>query len=49
MKHYQIWASGFSYCFNEYARSKKQARIQFLKKFELDTIPKWWVILQKFN
>lgn len=40
MKHYHIWASGFSYCLDEYATSKKQARIQFLKRWELERMPK---------
>lgn len=39
IKHYQIWASGFAYCVDEYATSKKQARLQFLKRWELSRMP----------
>jgi hypothetical protein len=39
MKHYLIWASGFAYCVDEYATSKAQARLQFLKRWDLTRMP----------
>ena len=39
MKHYHIWAAGFSYCVDEYAQNKKAARIQFLKRWDLSRMP----------
>jgi hypothetical protein len=39
MKHYLIWASGFAYCVDEYATNKKQARLQFLARWDLTRMP----------
>lgn len=39
MKHYFIWASGFAYCVDEYAKSKAEARKQFLKRWDLSRMP----------
>ena len=39
MKHYHIWASGFAYCVDEYASSKKKAIEQFKKRWELKRMP----------
>lgn len=40
MKHYLIWTSGFAYCVDEYAPSKAQARQQFLKRWDLERMPR---------
>jgi hypothetical protein len=39
MKHYLIWASGFAYCVDEYASSKKKAIQQFKKRWDLKRMP----------
>jgi hypothetical protein len=39
MKHYFIWASGFAYCVDEYATSKKQALQQFKSRWGFNRMP----------
>jgi hypothetical protein len=39
MKHYQIWASGFCYCVDEYATSKQKAKEQFKKRWGFNRMP----------
>ena len=39
MRHYLIWASGFAYCLDEYATSKKEAIKQFKTRWELKRMP----------
>ena len=39
MKHYHIWASGFAYCVDEYATSKKVAIAQFKKRWDFKRMP----------
>jgi len=39
MKHYHIWASGFAYCVDEYAQSKKAAIMQFKKRWNMNRMP----------
>ena len=39
MKHYHIWASGFAYCVDEYATSKKVAIAQFKQRWDFKRMP----------
>jgi hypothetical protein len=39
MKHYLIWASGFAFCVDEYATSKRKAITQFKKRWDLNRMP----------
>jgi hypothetical protein len=39
MNHYHIWASGFCYCVDEYATSKKEALKQFKARWGFNRMP----------
>jgi len=40
MNHYHIWASGFAYCVDEYAPSKKAALQQFKTRWGFNRMPR---------
>jgi hypothetical protein len=40
MNHYHIWASGFVYCVDEYAPSKKAALDQFKTRWGFSRMPR---------
>jgi hypothetical protein len=44
MNHYLIWASGFAYCVDEYATSKKKALEQFKKRWHFSRMPNGYYI-----